>query len=57
MPTMIIKAIERSFREVFMRFFRTNFVLNVAIYTFTLISTFTFFFTFQKSKNIKNQAF
>ena len=34
-------------------FFSTNFALNVAIFTFTMKSTFTFF-TFQNRKNPSN---
>ena len=42
--------------EKYYVFFSTDFVLNVAIYTFTMRSTFTFF-TFQKRNNINIRHF
>ena len=49
----LFNALERSFWEVFKRFFSTNFAIHVAIYYVYHEIYFYVFFTSQNRKNIK----
>ena len=43
--------------EKYLSVFSTRFALSIAIFTFTMRSTFTLFFTFQNRKKHHNLAF